>query len=291
MSAHPMTVAATEALPLVKAVSAEIADFTVGFAAINTHGRTQDANVAGSGAFVTVGSVKGILTAAHVLTNLPAEGHVGLVRFPRMPPTFAERQTIDLAKTERLMLSEGIFTDKGPDLGFLRLAPDDVLHIEARNVFFNLEKRRNVALQDKFDDHARRPYFDGLSGMIHEMTTDLPTEHNARVKGFHALYGVGLVTSGHEANGYDLWDFEVTYEPGSAAPQSFGGMSGGALWRVFCSKDENGQAAITEKRICGVAFFQSELTERRRIIACHGPQSIYGRLLDAIRNKWPSEVS
>ncbi len=48
-----------EILPVLEKVSADIADFSVGFATLRTCGGTQDADPAGSGALVTVGSVHG----------------------------------------------------------------------------------------------------------------------------------------------------------------------------------------------------------------------------------------
>ena len=123
--------------------------------------------------------------------------------------------------------------------------------------------------------------------MIAEWTTDLPSEQQlARVKGFRALYGVGLVVGEHESDGFDLFDFEVTYGPGSDSPVSYEGMSGGALWRVYCIKDDDGQLSVVDKKVFGVAFHQSELSDQKRIITCHGPRSVYGHLIEAIRKRW-----
>ncbi len=273
-----------EILPVVEKVSAEIADFTVGFARLRTSGGTEDAEPAGSGSLVTVGSVHGILTAAHVLKNLPDQGEVGLVRFPRVR-RFAQKPTIDMGQAEKLTVGADAFGPEGPDLGFLRLSPKDVEALKARNVFFNLEMRRKAVLADEQPDP---PYFDGISGMIAEWTKDLPPEQRlARVKGFGSLYGIGLVVRKHESKGFDLLDFEVTYGPGSDSPDSYAGMSGGALWRVYCNKDDDGQLSVSEKKVFGVAFHQSALSDQKRIITCHGPRSVYGHLIDAIREKWP----
>lgn len=271
-------------LPILEKVSEEIADFTVGFAKLRTCGGTDDADPAGSGSLVTVGSVHGILTAAHVLVTLPDHGEVGLVQFPRVQ-SFAHKVTIDMGQAEKLTIAADAFGPEGPDLGFLRLAPEDVGALQARNVFFNLEKRRESVLAD---DHPDPPYFDGISGMIAEWTTELPTERRlARVKGFRALYGVGLVVGEHESNGFDLLHFEVTYGPGSDSPDNYAGMSGGALWRVYCTKDDDGQLSVVDKKVYGVAFHQSDLSDQKRIITCHGPRSVYGSLIEAVREKWP----
>ena len=270
--------------PILEKVSTEIADFTVGFAKLRTCGDTPDVDPAGSGSLVTVGSVHGILTAAHVLVNLPDQGGVGLVRFPRAP-SVAQKQMIDMGYAEKLTISADAFGSQGPDLGFLRLSPKDVGTLKARNIFFNLGTRQKSVLAG---DQPDPQYFDGISGMIAEWTTDLPSEQRlARVKGFRALYGVGLVVGEHESNGFDLLHFEVTYGPGSDSPDNYAGMSGGALWRVYCTKDDDGQLSVVDKKVYGVAFHQSDLSDQKRIITCHGPRSVYGSLIEAVREKWP----
>ena len=274
-----------EILPVLEEVSAYVADFTVGFAIVRTYDGIQDAYPAGSGSLVTVGSVHGILTAAHVLKELPDKGEVGLVRFPRVQ-RFAEKLTIDMEHVDKLTIGAAPFGAEGPDLGFLRLWPEVLGTLKARgNAFFNLWKRRKSVL---CGDHPDLRCFDGLSGMIAEWTTDLPPEERGtRKKRFRALFGVGMVIGKRESNGFDLFDFEVTYGQSSVSPDSFEGMSGGALWRVYCTKDDNGQTSMAEKKMFGVAFHQSDLSDQKRIITCHGPRSVYGPLIEAIREKWP----
>lgn len=223
-------------MELLEQIKAEIADFTVGFIILSKQDDVEDAHPAGSGALVSVGSIYGILTAAHVLKNLPNQGEVGIVRFPGSPSN-AQRQTIKMETTEKLVIAAKKFGPEGPDLGFLRLPPDDVETFQARNVFFNLEKRRMSVLTD---DEPGPPYFDGISGVVAEWTTDLPPEQGfARTKGFNAFFGVGLVVREHEVNDADLYDFEVTYEPTTNTPDNFKGTSGGALWRVYCTKNND----------------------------------------------------
>ena len=133
--------------PALDAVSAEIADFTVGFVIVRTHDGEQDAYLAGSGSLVAVGSVNGILTAAHVLKNLPDEAEVGLVRFPRNQSGVDQRFLIDMGLSDKASLSEDAAwqvstnsghvrysthgtTVRGHQFGFVKLArrcDDDIL--------------------------------------------------------------------------------------------------------------------------------------------------------------------
>jgi hypothetical protein len=62
-------------------ISRDISSFTIGFARLIAQNNVEDVTSAGSGSLVTVGSVHGILTAAHVVDALPARGNVGLVTY------------------------------------------------------------------------------------------------------------------------------------------------------------------------------------------------------------------
>lgn len=273
-----------EVEPALEEISAEIADFIVGFALLRVHDGTEDADPGGSGTLVTVGSVNGILTAAHVLKNLPDQGEVGIVRFKK-ESWAAQKLTIDMEQAEKLTIAAEVFGPEGPDLGFLRLPSERVGALKTRNVFFNLERKQASVLANY---QPKLPYFDGISGMIAEWTTNLPSERGlARVKGFRSLFGVGRVVREYESNGFDLFDFEVSYDSEFEPPGSYKGMSGGTLWRAYCTKDDNAQLSVLNKMIFGVAFYQSAISDSKRIITCHGPRSVYGRLIEAIRDKWP----
>ena len=65
-------------------ISKGIAHFTIGFARLTASKTAEDAESAGSGTLVTIGSLHGVLTAAHVLDALPKKGAVR--RVPLSPP-------------------------------------------------------------------------------------------------------------------------------------------------------------------------------------------------------------
>ncbi len=272
-----------EVEPVLEKVSAEVADFIVGFVLLSVQDGIEDAEPKGSGTLVTVGPVHGILTAAHVLRKLPDHGQVGIVR-SKAASWFAQKQTINMEHAEKLTIAGESFGSQGPDLGFLQLPQHDAAVLEARGVFFNLGKRRASVLAG---DQPGKQYFDGISGTVAEWTTDLPSERGFhRVKGFRSLYGVGNVIGERESDGFDLLDFEVSYDSDFKSPASYEGMSGGALWRAYCTTGDDGQLSLSSKLVFGVAFHQSGISEGKRIITCHGPRSVYGPLIDAIRDKW-----
>jgi hypothetical protein len=72
---------------------------------------------------------------------------------------------------------------------------------------------------------------------------------------------------------YDYFNFEMdSSSPG--LPKSWGGMSGGGLWRVLMfSSPETGKIDWAQ-RLKGVPFWESPIKNGYRIIRSHGPKSI-----------------
>lgn len=191
----------TDITPLVGLAGSAIAIFSVGFAKFNVSGEQRDVVPAGSGALASVGSIHGILTAAHVLDELPDHGEVGLIRFASSRAI--QTLTIEMSLADKLAIHGHASEVDGPDIGFLRLSSNQVTTLNTTNVFFNLSKREGPVLDNK---HPSDEYFEGVSGIIAEWTTDLPPEAGFdRLRGFRGLFGVGCVTTTRECNGYDLW--------------------------------------------------------------------------------------
>src|SRR5438132_424110 len=93
------------------------------------------------GAFVA-GSGFPLLTAAHVLQNLPNRGEVALLLFPGNERRL-QKQTIDMALADKVMLAAATFGSSGPDLGFLRLPEVNVENLRATNSFCSISDRRD----------------------------------------------------------------------------------------------------------------------------------------------------
>ena len=157
----------TDLLSLLKDQAAPaVANFTVGFVKLSRSGGTPDARPAGSGTLVTVGSVFGILTAAHVLENLPDHGDVGVVRFTGKQAV-SESFTLKMEHTNRLVISADEASAEGPDLGFLKLETPDIGVLQARQSFANLVKRSDIMSCSS----EPQEYIDGIAGLVAEWTT------------------------------------------------------------------------------------------------------------------------
>jgi hypothetical protein len=113
--------------------------------------------------------------------------------------------------------------------------------------------------------------------MIAEWTPERQTTMPFTVSG---LMSIGHLTTDRIKRGeHDLFRFRPDPDENFHPPSSYEGTSGGGLWRVYPQPDDGGPTAY---RLIGVAFYQ---TADREII-CHGQASVYGRLFDAVRDKW-----
>src|SRR5437867_752967 len=84
----------------------------------------------------TSGGSAAILTADHVLADLPKEGAVGLV-FPEVGAPRLHRPLLKIDATRKLTVGPASYDSGGPDLGLLILAEHDAANLKARRTFYN----------------------------------------------------------------------------------------------------------------------------------------------------------
>lgn len=267
-------------------ISQEITNFTIGFAKLVVQNQVEDGVGAGSGTLAVLGQVHGILTAAHVLENLPNTGSVGLVRYLNENGRY-QKQTINMDGATKLTIQAAEFGMNGPDLGFLRLPIDSLGWLKAINSFYELRRYREEYLEGKLPDGS--PVM-ALVGMIDERTKDLPPERQGeRRKGFEALFTDGDIVSCRIRDHHELMDFVPRNYPDFKLPGSFEGTSGGAIWQLFL-KMVDGEAKVVAKRYWGIPFYQRRRIGKSAVLICHGPDGIYKAMFDKIVQTWPSEV-
>ncbi len=256
--------------------------YTVGLVKLEESTMPQDARLSGSGTLVEIDRTYAILTADHVIENLPHAGELGLI-LPTIPPAQLYRLTIPMKFIEKICVARGANESDGPDLAILILPQSHLGIIKAVKSFYNLPKRRNRLLENL------PPINDGfwvLSGMSDEVTIDAPPEGGfGRVKVFHGFYGAGVVEAEYLVNGYDFLEFKAKYNETYEGPGSFQGFSGGGLWHLLISKSENGKLRVTDEILSGVAFYQSPIEEHMRTIKCNGRLSIYKNVIDLIKQR------
>jgi hypothetical protein len=269
-----------EKLPILLSQAQErLADYGIGFVRIERRGVEDDAMLAGSGTLIRVDSIHAILTADHVVTNLPRTGKVGLVLNLR-PDSRLHRFLVDMETVKPIQIGKASNDATGPDLAALVLPPSTVGELLARTSFYDLPRRQSQML------FSPPPLEHGgwvLYGFVEEWSSSQAGESGfSTVKYFTSICGGAVVTSEEQRGDFDYFNFRVKYGATYKGPQSFAGVSGGALWQVFARID--GDAVdMADPLLSGVAFFQTAIDDDGRTIVCHGRRSIYDSVVAMLR--------
>lgn len=93
-------------------ISTDVAHYVIGLVTVAMQNGVEEATCAGSGSLVTVGSLHGILTAAHVLDALPKQGAVGVVLRVKAAAEF-HKQIITMEHTDSLTIRGAAFGPLG----------------------------------------------------------------------------------------------------------------------------------------------------------------------------------
>lgn len=238
-------------------------------------------DILGSGTFVTVAGHHGILTAYHVPHNARQPFNFGpdsTDRFGIAVETIAHAFWLEARYVIPHIIGKPVQEEYGPDLMFLEIPQSPELEtIKAKRSFWNLsfqaEERSSACYSDT-------NCLWSLSGHPGEWKKNEPPEHGfSIVHGYPNLIGFTGVENRCEKYGFDYFEVAVDYRSGNALPGTFGGCSGGGLWRVPISLPRE-DAPLTQLQtgapiLSGVVFYQTAVQERRRFIRSHGSKSIY----------------
>lgn len=276
------TLSKSEFMPLARNAFEDITDYSVGFIKCLPQ-KPNEMVLAGSGTLVSANGIKAILTAQHVLTNLPNSGHIGLLT-PMRFGSRIHRLTVDMQCVQRIPIAKGDDDSQGPDLGLLVLAPTDWSRLPTGKIFYNLSKRQDLIL-NKPPEENRGAWV--LCGMVAERTGDLSDEDEKRYSKGKSFQGICInaVPKGHrEGQEFDYISVQVEYNESYEGPESFGGCSGGGLWHLLVAEKPDGSLQIFTSILAGVAFYQSAKDGLRKTIECHGRRSIYGKVIETIEH-------
>jgi hypothetical protein len=257
-------------LDIADAILSHVSNFAVGLIRrVEGAGST----VLGSGVLVSIEGRRGILTAGHVAAAYEKLPEVGLIRFvaggqQRRMLKLGDTQTIILQSSDTFTESKAVF-----DLAFTQLPPDAASLIEAQGVFLNIEKNRTKM-------EARAPaegkHVDAMLGLIAEFSQQPFIEGKEFISPMRGVLHTGHICA--QQNGLltvEAMDYNL-----DELPKSFGGMSGGGLWRIYFVEDEK-ESNIIATMLCGIASWQID----QRNIACQGWDRIDEALIPAVREK------
>jgi len=228
------------------------------FALVNDHGNHR-LELAGSGTLVIVKGAYYILTAAHVWEEvLKSALKLGIT----MTDNIDHKSWIDIKAIVPTLSkpNDSQWTEWGPDLALLRIPPEYVGGIKAFQVFEDVAspgKPLNVACLQCWM----------LTGTPKELGKFSP--HHADVQ----IVGTFVDPRYQRRGEHDYFDVVMdTRAPD--APKSFGGVSGGGLWRVLAYISPTTGKVDWLQRLKGVAFYEFPPRNAARVLRCHGPSSL-----------------
>lgn len=222
------------------AVLDKVKHFTIGF------GRAGDTPAAkGSGVLIKQGELHGILTCAHVDKYLrKLKQPVGLVRLNR--GLAQQSGTLNMDEVFTYAAGEEPWTKGDDDIAFIHLPPHLVRNLAKDCVFLDVEK--NFAKPEP-DDHSSLIQVHSVFGLL-EQFTGATTRQNGRA----TTLLKGVLTSGVLRNLHALAaTLECFKENLPDLPDSFGGTSGGGLWRVYVRRGRDARFEAVHHRLVGIA--------------------------------------
>jgi hypothetical protein len=126
---------------------------------------------------------------------------------------------------------------------------------------------------------TRSKFFDVIFGLIAEFSGEPETKGGSVISNLRAVLYSGRIVPGE--NG--LLRFEPK-DRDENLPGSFGGMSGGGVWRVYYDEDKEGDDALSITMLCGIASWERA---DEKEIACQGWDRIDQGLIPHVRKALP----
>ena len=250
---------------------------TIGFVRI----RDNAPSSLGSGTLIRFGNIVGVLTCAHVLEVLLKEEEIGILRFP-VRATQIQTLRLSMAVTDSIAIGEPPWSERGPDLAFLRLPASIIGDIERGATIANgALHRQNIVAEEPTPTRK----FCAVAGVVDELTkspiiTQIANGTVATTP-FEALINMGHVFVDDESA--DRFRLQPVASEGIILPKSYKGTSGGGLWQFFLGQND---FSVVQVRLIGVAYWEKPVGDELHIIG-HGQISIYKTLFNAIHQKWP----
>jgi hypothetical protein len=216
--------------------------------------------LAGSGTYLRKGERYFILTAAHVWHEMLKDSDfVGVtLREVDDPRCLIETNAISPRGPAR----PAVWNDLGPDIIALEIPSSRVGEIKAFRGFYEMDG----GLKAMVNIDRSEAYL--LVGTPCELGTFTQTHASVQLIG---LWDGAPKT--FKAGEWDYVDFKARLHPDTPAG-SFGGVSGGGLWRVqIYPHPETGEVESTVA-LEGVAFWEHGTSGGQGMIRCHGVESV-----------------
>lgn len=246
----------------------------------------------GSGTLVKIDEYYGLLTAEHVVRP-PGRPELHLdttsSNGPKLllpPAPFPGGQAIE-SSVLRVITTKRTGDTYGPDLAFIVLPPSPLLReLKARRSFYPLGQDVATKLSTALSDSGFVAFCGFPNSLLLTHKPSLGFTEVKEVRGFAFLTGPDKY---EKRAPWDFFELGVSRAEMLDIGESFGGVSGGGLWRIPVYRRKNdpeGSEYVKDMTFAGVAFYEeNHLPNGRFFVRAHGPQSIYEKFLTDVRTQ------
>ena len=255
-------------------ISKETFWYSVAFVKVKEQGGDEIPCLQGSGVLVQYRTFYGILTAAHVAAELAKLDFIGMV-YSEEPTQIGYKK--DVFRIDTIMYKKGDI--HGPDLALVTPPIKLLNELKAKKSFVNLIKGPEPL---DFALGGSLTSVWSIMGAVQELSANEGPERNLRAM----LMSYSCAEPFFQThNDYDLFELRAEISKNTDTPGSFGGVSGGGLWRIVLEL-QGGEAKIRQHpKLMGIAFYQGDIVNDARIIRGHGPSSAYD-MVRSFLSRW-----
>jgi len=262
---------------LLNSISDELMQYSVGL--------YLEAQQLGSGTLIRCGERLGILTAHHVV-------HRPTPPLDFSPSSSQELQLVIMGPKHEFKIPAKYINEieigvpnldkEGPDLTFLEFpSMDKIGSLRAIKSFWNLDHDTENRLASTANDSGVWA-ITGLPNEWEKIQKESEQKMTIYSK-FNSFFGFAISDRRYKSNDFDFVDIPVYYGGRDTPPNSFGGVSGGGLWKIKIGQSQGESKLIYKNPIfCGVPFYQQEIEDGNLLIRCHYAESIYKKVRQSL---------
>lgn len=258
-------------------ISERLSWYTIGIVKESSTTKKSDISLLGSGTLIEFNNVFAILTAQHLTKELNNVEQFGIILDKNEHRFFLNRQHVSFIE-----FSSSQKSAKGPDLALIKLHGNIVEIFKAKKSFYSLSLFKDCGVLNHLC------YQEGLwnlSGFIEGLTKQSDSIYAFdSTKAFCLLNGPTIINEYYEEDNFDYCRAVVNYEENINIPQSFGGMSGGGLWKIILKITKDSVPKIDKAILCGVPFYETGMENNQRKIICHAHKSIYDNICLSLKD-------
>ncbi|HEX9911989.1 MAG TPA: hypothetical protein VGB01_01945 [candidate division Zixibacteria bacterium] len=262
---------------LIDEIIGEIKPYVISLVGLNDCPSGEEVQLLGSGTLIKIEDEYGILTAQHVIPPLRKFKKLGL----NLGTFVHERPQIDTNLLQIVENGTRAADSIGPDLAVIILPEYITGMIKPKKPFWNISYNAKNVLSKIIDPEIGLCFVCGVVGEWTKISG--PRGGFNKVLNCCCLCGyVGIEKYWNEEE-FDYLKLSVNYENRPDLPASFGGVSGGGIWRTVLYRSEEGVISYSDLLFLGVAILQTPTENNLRSIIGHGWLSIYDLLPKLIK--------